>query len=378
MPEVAVVVTCYNYSKYIVECLESIRTQTYPYARCVIIDDCSTDNSVAVIEEYIAAHSDSPIPFRLIQNEQNLGQLGSFLRGIREAGEAVFLSFVDADDVLFPEFLSTHVQVHLANNVAMTCCGQIEIDGQSHVQSFLWSDFPGMHRPDRIALTCLPVEQLREIPVASNHDTGKLRCQTITPQTADLSLWRWGQTSCAMLRVSVARLFLHAEGLSDWRICADHLLFKFAHLVGNSCLFNRRLVAYRRHGRNGFARDRQLGGARILSPEVLKMRNDDEIFARDILRILINGRDQFLAEIGLRVYRRWVYYLFRFMPRPVLFSCGKLAGDALGAASPVLRPLLLASLYVRRCCYRLGQNWRRLTKFRKMTTILYCIDEEQS
>ena len=51
---VSVIMPNYNRAKYISEAIESVISQTYPIWELIIIDDCSTDNSVNIIEEYVA------------------------------------------------------------------------------------------------------------------------------------------------------------------------------------------------------------------------------------------------------------------------------------------------------------------------------------
>ncbi len=50
---VSVVITNYNHAQYIVDCLDSIKSQTYKNIEIIIVDDASTDNSVKVINEWI-------------------------------------------------------------------------------------------------------------------------------------------------------------------------------------------------------------------------------------------------------------------------------------------------------------------------------------
>ena len=54
-PFVTVIVTNYNYDRYIVSCLKSIAGQTYRSFNCVIVDDCSSDHSVELIQEFIGS-----------------------------------------------------------------------------------------------------------------------------------------------------------------------------------------------------------------------------------------------------------------------------------------------------------------------------------
>ena len=50
---ISIIVTCYNREKYIKECLESVKNQTYTNFECIIVDDGSTDSSRSIIETYL-------------------------------------------------------------------------------------------------------------------------------------------------------------------------------------------------------------------------------------------------------------------------------------------------------------------------------------
>ena len=47
----------YNAEKYIVECLDSILAQTFTDFEVIVVDDCSTDNSCAIVESYANNHT---------------------------------------------------------------------------------------------------------------------------------------------------------------------------------------------------------------------------------------------------------------------------------------------------------------------------------
>ena len=66
--KVSVVIPNYNYENYIEERIDSILMQTYPIHELIILDDCSTDNSVNKIEEIIKKHPDVNIKF--VKNEK--------------------------------------------------------------------------------------------------------------------------------------------------------------------------------------------------------------------------------------------------------------------------------------------------------------------
>jgi CDP-glycerol glycerophosphotransferase len=99
MPElvpglVSVIVPIYNVEAYLRDCLDSIRSQTYRELQVILVDDGSTDGSLAIAEEFVAADD----RFRLVR-QANAGLSAARNTGIPYAtGE--FLAFVDSDDVL--------------------------------------------------------------------------------------------------------------------------------------------------------------------------------------------------------------------------------------------------------------------------------------
>ena len=88
----------YNGAKYLREQLDSIISQTYPIYELIIQDDCSTDDTVDIIKEYMEKYS----YIKLYINEHNLGFNQNFKSACMKAtGDYVAIS--DQDDVWFPE-----------------------------------------------------------------------------------------------------------------------------------------------------------------------------------------------------------------------------------------------------------------------------------
>lgn len=104
---VSIITPVYNASKYIREMIDSVLSQTYKNIEFILINDCSTDNSVDIINSY----NDSRI--RLINNINNLGAALSRNRGI-EMAKGRFLAFIDSDDVW--ESNKLELQVRTLNN----------------------------------------------------------------------------------------------------------------------------------------------------------------------------------------------------------------------------------------------------------------------
>lgn len=99
MPEktLSVVLPNYNHARYLAGALEAICSQSLKPSEVVVVDDASTDGSVAVIEGFARRY-----PFlRLLRNPRNMGVMPSLRRGFAEVrGDYVF--FPAADDRVFP------------------------------------------------------------------------------------------------------------------------------------------------------------------------------------------------------------------------------------------------------------------------------------
>lgn len=97
---ISVITTVYNIEKYIGECIESILAQSFTDFELIIINDCSTDNSLNIVNSY--AEKDNRI--RVINNEKNLGCGMGRKIGIENA-KGDYTIFIDGDDYITPRFL---------------------------------------------------------------------------------------------------------------------------------------------------------------------------------------------------------------------------------------------------------------------------------
>ncbi|MCP4787034.1 MAG: glycosyltransferase family 2 protein [Fuerstiella sp.] len=96
-PTVSVITTCYNRERYVAAAIESILDSTFSDFELLVVDDCSTDATVSIVEGYV--RQDSRV--RLHVNERNLGDYPNRNHAASLAtGE--FLKYVDADDYIYP------------------------------------------------------------------------------------------------------------------------------------------------------------------------------------------------------------------------------------------------------------------------------------
>lgn len=102
MRKVSVIVPVYGVERFIEQCARSLFEQTYEDIEYVFVDDCTQDNSVAVLQETIKDYPDRIPQFRLCQHETNRGSGAARLTGMQNAtGELVM--FVDSDDYIDSE-----------------------------------------------------------------------------------------------------------------------------------------------------------------------------------------------------------------------------------------------------------------------------------
>lgn len=94
-PKISVCIPVYNVEKYIRRCLESIFMQDFKEIEIIVVDDCSPDNSMAIVREL--AESDPRI--RIIRNDRNMG-LNWTRRTGYEAAKGDYIFFLDSDDTI--------------------------------------------------------------------------------------------------------------------------------------------------------------------------------------------------------------------------------------------------------------------------------------
>ena len=128
-PLVTVLIPTYNCEQYVYDAIKSIIGQTYTNFECIIIDDCSTDNTVEVIKSI----TDSRIT--LIQKPKNSGYTNSLNYGLSIA-KGKYIARMDGDDVSLPTRFEKQVAV-LENNSDIIVCGSVFkiLDSQVIIQA---------------------------------------------------------------------------------------------------------------------------------------------------------------------------------------------------------------------------------------------------
>ncbi len=107
-PLVSVIVLTYNSSATVIETLDSIKNQNYPNIELIITDDCSKDDTVGVVRDWLAKNEDSFVNSQLIIATTNTGVSGNLNRGIAKS-HGMWVKPIAGDDLLLPECVSDNV-----------------------------------------------------------------------------------------------------------------------------------------------------------------------------------------------------------------------------------------------------------------------------
>lgn len=124
---ISIIMAAYNAENTIGQAITSVIQQTYADFELIIINDCSTDRTVDVINEFIK--KDARI--RLINNSKNMGVSYTRKHGLDES-KGSWIAILDSDDLWLPEKLAKQVEFQKKNNADLlyTGSGFMNVDGK--------------------------------------------------------------------------------------------------------------------------------------------------------------------------------------------------------------------------------------------------------
>jgi teichuronic acid biosynthesis glycosyltransferase TuaG len=102
---VSIITPTYNSAKYIVETIQSVQKQSYKHWEMIIVDDCSQDKTVEIIQNFM----DDDHRIHLILLNKNSGAAKARNAGIEKIS-GKYITFLDADDIWFPDFIENSIK----------------------------------------------------------------------------------------------------------------------------------------------------------------------------------------------------------------------------------------------------------------------------
>ena len=127
MPHISVIVPVYKVEPYLHRCVDSILGQSYTDFELILVDDGSPDSCGAICDEYAA--KDSRV---VVIHQENGGLSAARNTGIDWAfanSDSQWLTFIDSDDWVHPEYLQRLLDAALEHNVSVSICGYVQTDG---------------------------------------------------------------------------------------------------------------------------------------------------------------------------------------------------------------------------------------------------------
>ncbi len=95
MEKISIIVPIYNVENYVAKCLDSILRQSYTQVEVLCVDDCGSDASMAIVENYAQKHSN----IQILRHTHNQG-LGAARNTGLDAASGEYVFFLDSDDLL--------------------------------------------------------------------------------------------------------------------------------------------------------------------------------------------------------------------------------------------------------------------------------------
>lgn len=294
LPLVSVVIVNYNYAQFLGEAARSVFSQTYANIEIIIVDDASTDASGDVLEDIGRSHPG----VKIVRREKNGGQSLATKTGF-ETSSGEYIVFLDADDVLLPHFVETHVFVHLSlrvpvgfttSDMAQASRQRIATGTLQYFSEYVKSGIgksPEMlrridvHAPD-IWSTQLPLGNISD------------DIYWIAPANRN---WVWAPTSGNCFRREAVAMFMNNnEELKELRSCTDEYLIRGIAALTGSVLIDRPLSIYRLHGENAFTQMAHLNG--MLSYDATKAATTNQKARRMVINHFVKESSMFGRRVS--------------------------------------------------------------------------------
>lgn len=215
---ISVIVTAYNYARYLRQAVDSVLLQTHRPARVVVVDDGSTDDTAQLLRDRYVSEN-----LVTVVRQDNAGQIAAAQRGLSRC-QGDIVCFLDGDDWWEPEYLATLARLYASDPGIDYIYGNMRLRGVHEGRLLL--------------------------PSEADYDTG-----ISTLVTLILGQGLSTATSAVSLRDRLARMVLRIPRsiVRDWRIGLDTCLACGSGLMGaRKYYLGSALVNYRLHDANNF------------------------------------------------------------------------------------------------------------------------------
>jgi glycosyltransferase involved in cell wall biosynthesis len=253
LPLVSVIIVNFNYGHYLEGAIESVCAQTYSNIEIIVVDNASSDESPAIL----AAIAERDPQVTIVRRTSNDGQTAATLDGFTHSS-GQYVIFLDADDVLLPLCVETHIYVHLSSRIHIgLTAGDMLQATNDHVVVSTGEAMNAYIRSGRGRRPDIwrPSQALRDWPPSNIGKNLSAKAIYVPPLCTN---WVWSPTSGLCYRRDAIALFVDNEHLPYLWTATD---MYFAHGIGGWCgsvLIDEPVFIYRLHGSNLYSLTPQL------------------------------------------------------------------------------------------------------------------------
>ena len=130
---VSIIMPTFNSSSTVADSIKSVLEQSYSNWELLITDDCSTDDTLGIIQSF----SDRDSRIKVFQNTEN-GGAGISRNNSISMAKGRFIAFLDSDDMWFKDKLFEQINFMLENDYALTYTNYIKVDENNNVIGTVW------------------------------------------------------------------------------------------------------------------------------------------------------------------------------------------------------------------------------------------------
>jgi teichuronic acid biosynthesis glycosyltransferase TuaG len=123
-PLISIIIPLYNADKYIAETVQSVISQIYTNWELIVVDDCSVDNSIKIVEKF--ERQDARI--KIIKSEVNFGGPARPRNIGMENAKGEYIAFLDADDLWMKDKLKYQINLMIKKQYNFTSTNTISIN----------------------------------------------------------------------------------------------------------------------------------------------------------------------------------------------------------------------------------------------------------
>jgi glycosyltransferase involved in cell wall biosynthesis len=264
LPVVSVIITAHDYGRFLKAAIASVLGQSYRDIELVIVDDASSDNTPDIVREAVAANPS----IAAITNPRPLGQGGASRLGFN-ASRGDYVVFMDADDVLEPDFVRDHVFVNLSSRVTVGCTSSDiyqAVDGRLVTASGEALNVALRETPAAPAAAFRPLAASPGGPWLHDGPDATL-LQGVRYVPPGQTQWCWSPMTANMFRRDALTLLVDCDEFAALRMSTDVYLCTGASVLCGSLLIDKPLSWYRIHGKNVGTYQAQLTNVRAVRVE---------------------------------------------------------------------------------------------------------------